>query len=273
VTITSPPSQGSARTGAWFRDPHLFDDEEVQASKRRTGLKIARVDDPVLRDALKKFDDALEHKHMYGAATLRDSLQQLIVTNIGTQAYAHLQFDITQENASSGSKFVFIIVDACTATSSVSHATETEEADSVKRAVAAVQEVAGLLQVPINLVLKAAAVSKRTYHTWRRGDVRRPRLASYGRLWELQHLARELVEVKGRTGVQHWLSEDRSRMRALRSGSLDELAGLAYSSSNVAVDRRPPWIEAGSPIRHQLKSITPSKLAAMEPSDIVEPER
>jgi hypothetical protein len=49
-------------TGASLYDPVLLDPEEYEADQRRTHVVAAGIKDPVLRDTLAKFEDALIHK-------------------------------------------------------------------------------------------------------------------------------------------------------------------------------------------------------------------
>lgn len=136
-------------------------------------------------------------------------------------------------------------------------------------AVQAVEDVADWLGVPVADVLRAAGIVKRTYQEWKRSGTRRPRISSEGRLWELHHLAADLVETMGLSGVRHWFRLDPARRRLLRAGALDRLVTQAYNTAKTS--ERPPWVGVGSVERHALP---PRKiiLPRMDPGDVSEPK-
>jgi hypothetical protein len=135
-------------------------------------------------------------------------------------------------------------------------------------AAATVDQIADWLDVPTFYVLRATGIAKRTYHEWKRNSIRRPRLSSQGRLWDLYELVTDLVETMGATRLQSWLHQDEKRLSLLRHGNLDELASDAY----ITVARtatRPQWVNAGSITSSAIprRELT---VPPMDPGDVVE---
>jgi uncharacterized protein (DUF2384 family) len=150
-----------------------------------------------------------------------------------------------------------------------STSTLTAEAQSkVSVAAATVDQIADWLDVPVFHVLKATGIKKRTYHEWKRNAIRRPRLTSQGRLWDLYELVTDLVETMGTTRLQSWLHQGERRLSLLRHGSLDELATDAYTTV-ARTAARPQWVNAGSITSSAIprREVT---VSPMDPGDVVE---
>jgi uncharacterized protein (DUF2384 family) len=143
-----------------------------------------------------------------------------------------------------------------------------ESPSSVPVAAAAVDQIADWLDVPVSHVLKATGIAKRTYHEWKRNTIRRPRLTSQGRLWDLYQLITDLTEVMGSVRLQSWLHQGNKRINLLRHGSLDELASEAYAAVAKTVER-PQWVNAGSIDSSAIprRDVT---MPPMDPGDVVE---
>jgi hypothetical protein len=86
----------------------------------------------------------------------------------------------------------------------------------------AVRFVEQSLGVPVRDVLKSAGIARRTFYSWGKSQVRRPRLASEGRLWSLVQVTEDLVSILGRDLV-NWMKADSRRRDWLTKGQHDVL--------------------------------------------------
>lgn len=107
-----------------------------------------------------------------------------------------------------------------------------ERAIATASVVDVVQSLAAQLAFPVDRVLKAASVKRRTYHSWAEKPDARPRLSSQGRLWSLAQCVQDLTTLLGPPG--RWLQQG-SRMGLFESGAFDALVELAVDET------RPPF--------------------------------
>lgn len=144
-----------------------------ETSSTRTSVDYQTVDNPVLRDVLPAFDDALLDEMVDPALTRPAELLSAALAG--------------------GLETIKVVLSARgTVLLLTTSAVDPHELPARD----AVMFVAGVLGVPQRDVLKTAGIAQRTFHTWGK-VVRQPRLNSQGRLWELVQLAEDLREVLG----------------------------------------------------------------------------
>jgi hypothetical protein len=292
-------------TGATLYDAMLLDPEEYAANKDRTHLVPTGVT-PQLQSVLESFHNALIHKltglvdrielsAMLGSSSATLTGSNLLrmgssrsfgwyssaasyvpvgqgVTFMAPEPYGFVNVPsswVTGVNSTTIETSGILFLDKSTYSTGLQELIVAEPTPK-PLAVQAVEDIADWFGVPAADVFKATGIAKRTYQEWKRSGTRRPRASSEGSLWELHNLAADLVETMGPTGVRHWLNEDSTRRRLLRSGAVDKLASQAYASL-PSVQPRPAWVGAGSAEQHVAprRAIT---LDAMDPGDVVEPE-
>lgn len=277
-------------TGSFLADPKLFEKDELACAECHTHVALEAIRDPVLREALSTFDEALGYNlaraveigsYAFRIAILPendtlhseefvDLLQEAFKRIIGRpniNASRLLQFVVAGEAIHWQSRLVIdeLLLDSV---GEQELRSETGVLDPPP-AVEAVGEIANWLGVSVGDVLKAAGISKRTFQSWKALDVHRPRQSSEGRLWLLHQLAQDLVEVKGRSGLRQWLEADPSRRRLLRAGKVDELAERAYRTTG---SQHVPWLGAGNPEQRYVDQPGGGLALEMDPGDVVEPE-
>jgi hypothetical protein len=132
-------------------------------------------------------------------------------------------------------------------------------------AVTVVEQLVAMLGMPKRDVLRAAGISKSTFHTWDQPNGPRPRTASQGRLWALAELVDDLTDYLGaRDRVGPWLLADNARRSLLRAGEFDAVLNLAapasvadtgtpYLSGLFAAgeEKQPPQATVGAAARHR----------------------
>ncbi len=95
-------------------------------------------------------------------------------------------------------------------------------------AVIVVKALVDGLGLPKRDVLRAAGISRSTFHTWDKPEGPRPRVASQGQLWALAEAVEDLTEHLGALElVGPWLLADNRRKALLREGDFDALLNLA----------------------------------------------
>ncbi|MEV6903442.1 hypothetical protein [Amycolatopsis sp. NPDC051372] len=95
-------------------------------------------------------------------------------------------------------------------------------------AVAVVEQLVTQLGIPKRDVLRAAGISKSTYHSWCKPNRPRPRVNSQGQLWALVEAVNDLAENLGAADrIAPWLLADARRKSLLRDGQFDQLIALA----------------------------------------------
>ena len=99
-------------------------------------------------------------------------------------------------------------------------------------AVAVIEGLAEVLGFPIDRILSAAEINRRTYYTWRERVDAQPRLASQGRLWSLKQCIDDLTNLI--EAPNRWLL-DPARLGLFEAGAFDELVELAVTQA------RPPY--------------------------------
>jgi hypothetical protein len=105
-------------------------------------------------------------------------------------------------------------------------------------AVVIVKRLTEVLGMPQRDVLRAAGISKSTFHTWDKPNGARPRVNSQGRLWALAEAVEDLIEHLGTADrVGPWLLADNGRKTLLRAGEFDRLLDLA--APPAVIDSRP----------------------------------
>lgn len=116
------------------------------------------------------------------------------------------------------------------------------DADQLEQrpAVTVVQRLVDLLGLPKRDLLRAAGISKSTFHTWDKPNGPRPRVASQGQLWALAEAVDDLAELLGGVGrVGQWILAHKQRRSLLREGEFDRLLDLA---SPAAVTDPSPYL-------------------------------
>lgn len=293
-------------TGSLLYETAFLGADEIEADQRRTHVVFNCVNDPVLRDALETFHIVLLHHpsnlaawkyrpfiwaespslhsmavpywyHTRAAVTYPSVNYVTVTDDISTGLAASISCSITTAGLLSqftshaasfaSNKQATLTTGRLPVTRGILEALE-ESSSNTPLAATAVDEIADWLGVPAIQVLKATGIKKRTYQAWKRNNIRRPRLSSQGRLWDLHQLAKDLTETLGSTGVRSWFSQDPQRIRLLRNGALEQLAAEFYASLK-GTSKRPQWVDAGS--MHSY-SIQRRKVAVppMDFGDIVE---
>jgi hypothetical protein len=164
-------------TGASYGTPR----RAAPTESTRTQVIYEAVDNPVLRDVLPAFDDALP-EHMLDPGLSRPA-ELLAAALAGTAEVIWLSL---------------------TGRGTARLLTIAELDPSELPATEAAAFVATALGVPMRDVLTAAGIAPRTFYSWRATGVRQPRLTSQGRLWELVQLAEDLRELYGHQ-LRRWM--------------------------------------------------------------------
>ena len=188
----------------------LLDKDDYEESRRHTDVVLAWIADPVLRDALEKFADVIAPM----TYSLRDC-SLLVTPPVGQSWYADINLLARRPVTIWTERDLMRELE--------------QPAIGLPQPVEAIIYIQNTLGLSLRLVLKAAHVRPRTYHSWHENPGRRPRLASLGRLWRLHQLTEDLVETLGDADVRRWLGDD-ARLAALLRGRFDDLAAAAYSS-------------------------------------------
>lgn len=94
-------------------------------------------------------------------------------------------------------------------------------------AVATVRGLAKFFGLPLGDILKAARISKSSFHSWDKPNQPKPRTSSQGGLWALAQLAGELNEALPGP-VSEWLLADEGHLKLLREGQFDELFARVF---------------------------------------------
>jgi uncharacterized protein (DUF2384 family) len=275
------PMSFAAGTGADLYDAAWLYPDELEADRRRTHIAPSNISDPVLRDVLAGFHDALIHQISDIASRIAVPYRRtdavlsdyaglwlpsfyLVTPFVGTvpspiisTTGSFIAWDIGfQVNARLG--FTDVVGEASKKLTSTSA--------PAQLVVDAVSDIAGWLGLSVADVLKASGIRKRTYQAWKAGT-QRSRAASEGRVWELHQLAADLVETMGSKGARSWLQQASVR-DMLHGGDIDGLTSRAYATGSAP---RPPWVGAGS-IESHVVSALPVSIGPMDPNDVVEPE-
>jgi len=101
-----------------------------------------------------------------------------------------------------------------------------------RSAVTVVNNLVDLLGMPKRDVLRAAGISKSTFHTWDKPGGPRPRVGSLGQLWALAEAVDDLGEHLGSSDlVGPWILADSRRRNLLREGKFDRLLDLVASTA------------------------------------------
>lgn len=164
----------------------------AEPASTRTRVDYKTVGNPVLREVLPAFDNAL----------LDDMVDPALARPTELLAARFVGGTETVKFVISGRDIIVLL------TTSAVDPHELPARD-------AVMYVARTLGVPQRDVLRAAGIAPRTFHTWGK-IVRHPRLSSQGRLWELVQLTEDLRELFG-SRLRRWMRAP--GRRALLAGS------------------------------------------------------
>ncbi|WP_328436251.1 hypothetical protein OHA71_49185 [Streptomyces sp. NBC_00444] len=246
MPLTSPLARGKTLRRAKA-------EHESPLVTRRTDVEISRIVDPVLRDTLIAFEARLS---VVGGPSL--PLYSRTVWPLDAVMIALSQELQPSPLRSTGMGWLG------------STRTRSRSVQVVLRAVAELQDLLGFTQQE---VLQAAGVSKRSFQNWRKGSVEHVRAASIGRLWELYALVQDLTEIKGISGLQHWLAQDKTRKKALREGEFDTLM-LQASAPDPTKTSAPLMPVETAEVEAELKIfVDPHEMDDLEidADDVVEP--
>lgn len=97
----------------------------------------------------------------------------------------------------------------------VDHDVDTDESDSdigAASAISTVQQLSDQLGLPVENILRAAGIRKRTFHHWKQKPATTPRLSSQGDLWSLAQAVEVLVDRLGEN-LPMWMLQDRHRLK------------------------------------------------------------
>lgn len=134
---------------------------------------------------------------------------------------------------------------------------DAEPAAATMRAVEVIGGIAERLDIPVEVVLNAASIKRRTYQAWVAKPSTTPRLESQGRLWELAQAVEDIEEVVDDAAT--WIKVA-DHLPLLKAGRLDELVEAAIA------ERRPERIaELVAPIYTGEHTHEPSGVPADTP--------
>lgn len=123
-----------------------------------------------------------------------------------------------------GRDFTVVIVDRPDVDAQL---TDIPAAHGASPAIRAVEDIEARLGLPLQRVLKAAGVKRRTFYAWRKKPEVQPRVHSLGRLWSLGQCIEDLESEL--PDVPSWL-RDPQRLHLLERGNFDALIDLAVAT-------------------------------------------
>jgi hypothetical protein len=214
MTMTMHPS--TFRSGCWTGSGSLADEWPVYAGG--TAVNVGGILDSGVRRAVCDWNDVLGGVDDV-LATNTVSNDPFIRTFFDTTAFLH--------------RSAMWIVSGPTRLEPASDSRALRDsaspvAEAGGGAVGVIEGLAEALGFPIDRILSAADINRRTYYTWRERVDAQPRLASQGRLWSLKQCIDDLtnlIETPNR-----WLM-DPARIGLFEAGAFDELVELAVAQT------------------------------------------
>ncbi|MFF1530273.1 hypothetical protein [Cellulomonas sp. NPDC058312] len=232
----------AVRTGSILGDFSFLD--AVADDQERTAMS-ARVADPGLRDALRRFDCAeLSTRQPLPSLTMLAGQHRSIVwsgalaeMSRGAQWQFVLDVNLSQQFD------LTVVLPGFTGNALSAEVSSVEPVSSGQESVvSAVARLGRVLGMPQRRVLDAAGIRKSTFFHWKRNPATQPRVDSLARLWELSDCVSELQEIIG-DGLASWFAARPAARRELAHGDFDSLLARA-SRERYPYPERPASLES-----------------------------